>query len=168
MTLPDVPLADFDLSDVEFWTAPRDYRDGAFKTLRDTPGLVFYEEALIEDSPFPRGPGYYALSRHEDIWQVSRNANLFCSGKGSNIGDLPQEMNEFFGSMINMDDPKHFRLRSIVSKGFTPEGGRPGRGRTSGSRRPRSSTGCSSSSPTSSATSSSTSPPPSPSRSSAT
>ena len=57
MTLPDVPLADFDLSDVGFWTAPRDYRDGAFKTLRDTPGLVFYEEALIEDSPFPRAPG---------------------------------------------------------------------------------------------------------------
>ena len=30
-------------------------------------------------------------------------------------------MNEFFGSMINMDDPRHFRLRSIVSKGFTPK-----------------------------------------------
>jgi cytochrome P450 len=30
-------------------------------------------------------------------------------------------MNEFFGSMSNMDDPKHFRLRSIVSKGFTPK-----------------------------------------------
>ena len=89
--------------------------------MRDTPGLPFFEEALIEDSPFPRGPGYYALSRHEDIWHVSRNAQLFCSSKGSNIGDLPQEMNEFFGSMINMDDPKHFRLRSIVSKGFTPK-----------------------------------------------
>src|SRR6187431_1241245 len=121
MTLPVVPLGDFDLSDVAFWLAPRDYRDGAFKTLRDEPGLVFFKEAVIEDSPFPPGPGYYALSRHEDIWHVSRNAQLFCSSKGSNIGDLPQEMNEFFGSMINMDDPKHFRLRSIVSKGFTPK-----------------------------------------------
>jgi cytochrome P450 len=52
---------------------------------------------------------------------VSRNPQLFCSGKGTNIGDMPQEMNEFFGSMISMDDPKHFRLRSIVSKGFTPK-----------------------------------------------
>ena len=60
------------------------------------------------------------LARHEDIWHVSRNPSLFCSGQGSNIGDLPREMNEFFGSMINMDDPRHFRLRSIVSKGFTP------------------------------------------------
>ena len=121
MTLPDVPLAELDLSDVEFWKAPREHRDGVFKKLRDTPGLVHFEEALIPDSPFPRGAGYYALTRHEDIWQVSRNAKVFCSSQGSNIGDLPQEMNEFFGSMINMDDPKHFRLRSIVSKGFTPK-----------------------------------------------
>jgi cytochrome P450 len=46
---------------------------------------------------------------------------LFISGQGSNIQDLPMEMAEFFGSMIAMDDPKHFRLRSIVSKGFTPK-----------------------------------------------
>ena len=30
-------------------------------------------------------------------------------------------MNEFFGSMIAMDDPRHYRLRSIVAKGFTPK-----------------------------------------------
>lgn len=121
MTPTSVPLDDFDLSDVDFWIADRAYREGAFKTLRDTSGLVFYEEAEFEDSPFPRGAGYYALTRHADIWQVSRNPKLFCSSQGSNIGDVPQEMNEFFGSMIAMDDPKHFRLRSIVSKGFTPK-----------------------------------------------
>lgn len=75
----------------------------------------------MENSPIPPGPGYRALVRHDDIWHVSRNPQLFCSGQGSNIGDLPVEINEFFGSMINMDDPKHFRLRSIVSKGFTPK-----------------------------------------------
>ncbi len=121
MTLSQVAVDEFDLSDIEFWAGPRDYRDGAFKALRDMDGLRFFDEAVIEDSPFPPGPGYFALARHEDIWHVSRNPQLFCSGRGSNIGDLPQEMNEFFGSMINMDDPKHFRLRSIVSKGFTPK-----------------------------------------------
>jgi cytochrome P450 len=119
--LDDVAFDEIDLSDPEFWLKPRSYREGAFKTLRDTPGLAFFPERIIEDSPFPPGPGYFALTRHDDIWHVSRNAKLFCSGKGSNIGDLPQEMNEFFGSMINMDDPKHFRLRSIVSRGFTPK-----------------------------------------------
>jgi cytochrome P450 len=116
-----VGLDDIDLSDPEFWVAPRPFREAAFRTLRDTPGLVHYAEWPIPDSPFPTGPGYWALTRHDDIWHVSRNPALFCSGKGSNIGDLPQEMNEFFGSMINMDDPRHFRLRSIVSKGFTPK-----------------------------------------------
>ena len=121
MTLPIVAAGSFDLSDPVFWAEPRDYREAAFKTLRDTPGLPFFAEREFEGSPFPVGPGYYSLTRHEDVWQASRNAQLFCSGKGSNIGDLPQEMNEFFGSMINMDDPKHFRMRSIVSKGFTPK-----------------------------------------------
>jgi methyl-branched lipid omega-hydroxylase len=121
MDLPAVALEDIDLSDFGFWTADRAFREGAFKTLRDTPGLRFYPERVIDGFPFPPGPGYYALARHEDVWAVSRNAGLFCSGQGSNIGDLPQELNEFFGSMINMDDPKHFRLRSIVSKGFTPK-----------------------------------------------
>jgi methyl-branched lipid omega-hydroxylase len=89
--------------------------------LRNTDELPFFKEYVVEGAPFPPGPGYFSLTRYEDVWTVSRNPQLFCSGNGSNIGDLPQEMNEFFGSMINMDDPKHFRLRSIVSKGFTPK-----------------------------------------------
>ncbi len=120
-TLPDIALDQIDLSDMEFWAGPRDEREAAFSALRDAPGLVHFDERVIEGYPFPPGDGYYALARHEDIWHVSRNPKLFCSGSGSNIGDLGQEMNEFFGSMINMDDPKHFRLRSIVSKGFTPK-----------------------------------------------
>ena len=120
-SLPHVPLSDIDLSSPEFWTADRAWREGAFRTLRDESPFAFFEERVIEDAPFPPGPGYYAVTRHDDIWQISRNAQLFCSGKGSNIGDLPVEMNEFFGSMINMDDPKHFRLRNIVSRGFTPK-----------------------------------------------
>jgi cytochrome P450 len=112
---------EFDLSDPEFWLKPRSYREGAFHALRQQRDLPYYEEWEFLDSPFPRGPGYFALTRHEDVWHVSRNPHLFISSKGSNIPDLPIEMAEFFGSMIAMDDPKHFRLRSIVSKGFTPK-----------------------------------------------
>lgn len=115
-----VPLDEFDLSDLEFWGMPRDYRYGAFRALRDAEGLPFYEERVLEGSPVEAGPGYYAVTRHDDVWTVSRNPALFCSGNGTNIPDLPAELNEFYGSMINMDDPRHFRLRSLVSKGFTP------------------------------------------------
>ncbi|MGA1541464.1 MAG: cytochrome P450 [Ilumatobacteraceae bacterium] len=114
-------MSDIDLSDPEFWLQDRSFREGAFKTLRDESPFQFFDERVIEDAPFPPGPGYRAITRHDDIWHISRNPQLFCSGKGSNIGDLPVEMNEFFGSMINMDDPKHFRLRNIVSRGFTPK-----------------------------------------------
>ena len=116
-----IALDDINLSDIEFWLADREIREAAFTALRDEPGLRFFPEAVFEDSPFPPGPGYWALVRHDDVWAASRNPHLFCSGQGSNIGDLPQEMNEFFGSMINMDDPKHYRLRSLVAKGFTPK-----------------------------------------------
>ena len=110
-----VPLDAIDLANFEFWIGDRDIREGAFRTLRDTPGLKFFTESAWEGSPVPPGPGYWALVRHDDVWSASRNPHLFCSGRGSNIADLPVELNEFFGSMINMDDPKHYRLRSIVA-----------------------------------------------------
>ena len=115
----DLPIDSIDLSLPEFWTADRTFRESAFATLRANAPIRFFEEP--EYDLFPKGPGYYALTRYEDVWFASRNPQLFCSGEGSNIGDMPQEINEFFGSMINMDDPKHARLRNIVQRGFTPK-----------------------------------------------
>jgi cytochrome P450 len=60
------------------------------------------------------------VTRHADVLEVSRQPEVFCSGRGSNIADMPRAFDEFFGSMINMDDPRHARLRRIVSRGFTP------------------------------------------------
>ena len=119
MQLTPLDVDSIDLSDPEFWLAPREYRESAFWSLRREAPIKFFKEMTLLD--FPTGPGYYALTKHEDIWAVSRNPALWCSGQGSNITTLTPELNEFFGSMIAMDDPKHFRLRSIVSKGFTPK-----------------------------------------------
>ena len=52
---------------------------------------------------------------------VSRHPDLFCSGQGTSIPDLPIEVAEFMGSMINMDAPRHTRLRMIVNRSFTPK-----------------------------------------------
>jgi cytochrome P450 len=117
----DVALGTFDLSNPEFWLAERDHRYAAFRALRNTDELVFFDEWEFEGSPLPKGPGYWAVTRYDDVWAASRNPHVFISGRGVNIGDIPQEMNEFIGSMIAMDDPRHFRLRSIVAKGFTPK-----------------------------------------------
>jgi len=114
----DLAVDEIDLSDQAFWALPEEEREGAFATLRRERPISFHAER--EYGPFPAGPGYWALSRHQDVLDASRQPELFCSGKGSNIGDMPEPFLEFFGSMINMDDPRHARLRRIVSKGFTP------------------------------------------------
>ena len=116
---PAMSLADIDLSDTEFWGRPLSVRRAAFAALRAAGGPVFFAEP---ETPFAeRGPGYYALARHADVVEASRNPEVFSSGKGAtSILDLPAEFNEYFGSMINMDDPRHARLRRIVSRAFTP------------------------------------------------
>jgi cytochrome P450 len=113
-----VELDGIDLSDLEFWSRPIDEREAVFTELRAVRPRAFFEEP--DTGMFPRGPGYWALTRHADVLEVSRRSQDFCSGKGTNIVDMPPDLNDFFGSMINMDDPRHARLRRIVSNGFTP------------------------------------------------
>ena len=108
------------LSNPEFWMRSLEEREGAFATLRAERPVSFHEEWDFEFSPIPKGPGYWAITKHADILEVSRTPEVFCSGRGANIQDLPTPFAEFFGSMINMDDPRHARLRRIVSGGFTP------------------------------------------------
>jgi len=106
------------LADREFWLRPLEEREGAFATLRRERPVSFHEEPEIVI--LPKGPGFWSVVKHAHVLEVSRQPEIFQSGKGSNIGDMPPQFLEFFGSMINMDDPKHARLRRIVSRGFTP------------------------------------------------
>lgn len=115
-----IDVDDIRLGDMEFWARPVEEREGAFATLRAERPVAFMEE--LDDRLFPPGPGFWALTKHKDILHASRNPKIFCSGKGAtSIPDMPTEFMEFFGSMINMDDPKHKRIRGLVSNGFTPK-----------------------------------------------
>ena len=115
---------DIDLSAADFWARPWDEREGAFQTLRRERPMPFYEEPEIPEAltfVIPKGNGYYALTRHAHISEASRHPEIFQSGQGAtSIIDLPDEMLDFFGSMINMDNPRHARLRRIVSAAFNP------------------------------------------------
>jgi cytochrome P450 len=111
--------AEIDLSADEFWGLPLRQRAAAFAVLRAQPGPPFYAEPEVSFAA--KGPGYYALVRHADVVEASRHPEAFSSARGATgIADLPVEFNEYFGSMINMDDPRHARLRRIVSRAFTP------------------------------------------------
>jgi cytochrome P450 len=112
-------VAGIDLSAVEFWGLPLAERAAAFARLRAEPQAVFFEEPEVPFSE--RGPGYYALVKHADVIEASKHPAVFSSAQGAtSIADLPAEFNEYFGSMINMDDPRHARLRRIVSRAFSP------------------------------------------------
>lgn len=114
------PLDEIDLSSIEFWQRPPEEREGAFLALREQDPIRFFREPEVPG--LVTGPGYWAITRHADVLFVSRNPEIFSSARGGvNVIDQPPEFGEFFGSMIVMDDPRHARLRRIVSRGFTPQ-----------------------------------------------
>ena len=117
---PDVPLADIDLGSLEFWERDDDLRDGAFATLRRESPITFFE---VADFPgFPAGAGHWALARLDDIHHASRHPEIFSSlPTSTSLNEVPPEIAEFAGSIINLDDPRHLRLRKIVNRAFTPK-----------------------------------------------
>ena len=105
----------------EFWVRPPADIEADLALLRAEPGLVFRSEPPVpETAPIVRGPGYFPVVRHADVLVASKHPELFSSAAGITILDSPPGFNEYFGSMIAMDDPRHARLRRLVSAGFTP------------------------------------------------
>jgi cytochrome P450 len=112
-----------DISSTEFWQQPLEQRAAQLAVLRQEDPIRYYElpprELAFGGDPNERG--YYALVRYADVIQASKQPDLFCSSGGAtSVFDQPAEFNDFFGSMLNMDDPRHKRLRGLVSAGFTP------------------------------------------------
>src|SRR5262249_21441763 len=63
---------------------------------------------------FDESGGLWGIALHEDVTEISRRPELFCSS-GSSRPDAPP-----LPSMINLDDPQHLRRRGLVNRGFTP------------------------------------------------
>lgn len=113
-------LADIDLNDLRFWARPLDQRAAAFALLREQEGPRFYPDPQV---PFTkRGKGYWALVRHADVTEASRNPDIFGSEpNATSIVDSPRFLDRYINSMISMDDPRHAKIRRIVSRAFSPK-----------------------------------------------
>jgi methyl-branched lipid omega-hydroxylase len=120
MTAGRIQRSDIQLADLPFWERPLDERAAAFRLLRETEPIAFFEEPPPPLPAFPQGRGFFALTRHADVVEASRRPGDFCSGEGTTIRDQPPFIRELFGSIVNLDDPRHARMRRIVSYGFTP------------------------------------------------
>ncbi|MCD0451809.1 cytochrome P450 [Actinocorallia sp. API 0066] len=112
-------VEDINLTEWTFWERPPAERDAAFRALREYGTPRHFGELPMGAAP--PGPGYRALVTHADVVEASRRPQDFCSGRGAiSIPDMPAEVHEYFGSMISMDDPRHAKIRRIVSRAFSP------------------------------------------------
>ncbi|MFI0355540.1 cytochrome P450 [Actinomadura sp. 9N407] len=69
--------------------------------------------------------GFWVVSKHAHIKEISRDHELFTATNGSiirfNETFTPEELAvQRENLLINMDPPQHAKLRRIVSRGFTP------------------------------------------------
>src|SRR6266550_2987817 len=108
------------VSPLAFWAQTADEREETFRVLRAERPVSWHpplEGALVP----PENDGVWVVTRHEHIVEVSRNPQLFCSSKGFQFEEIPEDVNETAGSFLGMDAPRHGQLRRIVASAFTPK-----------------------------------------------
>ena len=93
-----------------------------FKRLRQEAPIYWHEESLDFE------PGFWALTKHEDIVRVSKDPMTFSSAVGGHLmtmGDPevvdPSAVAAIIGNMIGMDPPDHQIYRKMVAPSFTPK-----------------------------------------------
>ena len=83
---------------------------GQYAWLRDNDPVHWHEE--------PDGPGFWTVSRHEDVKAVGRNAALFSSWPTIMIDDRNATDLGEHTMMLTMDPPRHTQYRKLVSPRF--------------------------------------------------
>ena len=71
----------------------------------------------------PNGPGFWAITKYEDVRTISRLPKVFSSYETSVMLPDPDPMGLYAQRlmMLNMDPPQHDRFKLLVSRGFTPK-----------------------------------------------
>jgi cholest-4-en-3-one 26-monooxygenase len=109
-------LADIDLLDRDRFThgVPHEW----FTFLR--------REAPVYKHPEPGGPGFWVITKYDDVVHVGRDAETFSSDqKRGGVVGLEGRTDDYAGFeggklMLMMDPPEHTRYRKLVNRGFTP------------------------------------------------
>jgi cytochrome P450 len=82
-----------------------------------------YYQRLRDDAPLYHNEEqkFWALSRHADVVQGFRNSTTLSNKHGVSLDPISRnEHAHRVMSFLALDDPGHLRLRTLVSKGFTP------------------------------------------------
>jgi cytochrome P450 len=82
-----------------------------------------YYQRLRDEAPLYRNEAlnFWAVSRHHDVLQGFRNSTTLSNLYGVSLDPISRTTDAHrVMSFLALDDPGHLRLRTLVSKGFTP------------------------------------------------
>ena len=110
MTAAPADLGRIDLADHDRYAYAVPYAD--FDRLR--------REDPVHWHPERSGPGFWAVTRYDDVVAVSRDTATYSSQIGAvALEDLDADAIEARKSMIDTDPPRHAQLRRLVTADFT-------------------------------------------------
>lgn len=121
MSAPSLPTG-FDFTDPALWESRKPVEE--FAQLRRTAPVWWNAQPDAASGGFHDG-GYWVVTKHEDIKEISRRADLFSAQRKGSVIRLPgqitiEQLELTSALLLNMDPPKHTKIRRIISKGFTP------------------------------------------------
>lgn len=91
----------------------RGFPHAAFSRMRRESPVAWVTEA--------DGSGFWAITKHADVVEVSRDYGRFTASRGIRIEQMDDEELEARRTMMEFDPPQHTRLRRLVQPGFTPK-----------------------------------------------
>jgi cholest-4-en-3-one 26-monooxygenase len=120
MAVPDIP-AGFDFTDPDLYA--RRVPSEEFAELRRT-SPVWWNAQRRGSAGFD-DEGYWVVTRHADIMELSRHSDLYSSYENTALirhkeGITRDEVEVQRVILLNMDPPEHTAVRAIISRGFTP------------------------------------------------
>ncbi|HUO92770.1 MAG TPA: cytochrome P450 [Rhizomicrobium sp.] len=84
-----------------------------YRWLRENAPIFWHEE--------PDGPGFWAVTRYKDVYDVDRDFQNFSSEPTIMMRDAPDQQSNFGGykMMLMMDPPQHTAYRKLIRNEFT-------------------------------------------------
>jgi cholest-4-en-3-one 26-monooxygenase len=109
-TTAGLTLEGIDLSDPELYSTGDPHAVWSF--LRANAPVFFQEHGY--------GPGFWAITRYDDVLRLSTDRRLSSAGGRSTVGRTADPDAVVADVLVVTDPPKHTQLRAIVNKAFTP------------------------------------------------
>src|ERR1700712_588006 len=101
------------VSTLEFWGRTPAGRDESLRILRNERPVSWQKPAEGSMMPQAADAGYWAVTTHAGIAEVSKRPEDFCSGQGIQMEDVPEDILEAGSSFLALDAPRPTALRRL-------------------------------------------------------